>query len=780
MMESEILKFICANQGAVNTEDLLFNLDAANVSEILSNRDKFVSCCPRGQPTVVARTSMTLCRRDGCQGTCRGLHLCKNYLFSGGCRFTQLRRGCNFSHELNSLHNQEILREHGLESLSRTELCTLLLQSDNTLLPPICFDYNNGLGEFGRCEKGYSCNRLHICEGYLNQGCSCFRAHDFNAPQPLRSLKDKGVPDELFHSLKAVYTNKAALRSFNRANRGTGQQPRSDTTAAASGTDASSNRGRGRGGNRGSRGNRDKTEICMYFIKGHCKHEDKCFKAHDKMPYRWEVKEGDEWKAMVDNEAIEKDYCDPKNTYSSGSSSVHFDTMTSGTKQVRRLSTVNSLREPTFIHTTEWLWYWEDEFGSWNQYASPAVGPRRAAADIDSAKLEQKFLDNDKDVVEFTAGSQSYTLSFQDMIQTNKQYGTKRLVKRRPSFVSAADVKEKRVRRPLGQSTFAPIPAHWDKSLVPTTGYKRIPLQRLSEEFKEIEALFCKTMRGYDMVKIERIQNKSLWEVFQWQKNQMKNNNKNNNPMEKQLFHGTDSKYVDAICSANFDWRICGTHGTAFGKGSYFARDAKYSHNYTDSDSHIKSMFVSRVLVGDFTKGSPDYRRPPSKDGGDVHFFDSCVDDVIEPSIFVVFEKHQIYPEYLLQYKPTSPLDPFYGHASAPATKPAPRASVYQPSTVSHQPNSWGSVYQPSTSTYQSSTPSFQSSTPSFQSSTSSYQSSTPSHQSSTSSYQYSTHSSTLSHRPSTATYQPRPSPSSSYPTSSPQAKKKSDSCVIA
>lgn len=47
----------------------------------------------------------------------------------------------------------------------------------------------------------------------------------------------------------------------------------------------------------------------------------------------------------------------------------------------------------------------------------------------------------------------------------------------------------------------------------------------------------------------------------------MKNNNKNNNPMEKQLFHGTDSKYVDAICSANFDWRICGTHGTAFGKG---------------------------------------------------------------------------------------------------------------------------------------------------------------------------------------------------------------------
>lgn len=92
---------------------------------------------------------------------------------------------------------------------------------------------------------------------------------------------------------------------------------------------------------------------------------------------------------------------------------------------------------------------------------------------MDSAKLEEKYLENDKDVVEFTAGSQSYSLSFQginkksenesscsqfyaflniiimtfftplesDMIQTNKRYGTKRVVRRRPRFVSAAEVR---------------------------------------------------------------------------------------------------------------------------------------------------------------------------------------------------------------------------------------------------------------------------------------------------------------------------------------------------
>lgn len=195
--------------------------------------------------------------------------------------------------------------------------------------------------------------------------------------------------------------------------------------------------------------------------------------------------------------------------------------------------------------------------------------------------------------------------------------------------------------------------------------------------------------------------------------------------------------------------------------GSYFARDAKYSHSYTDSDSDVKSMFVSRVLVGDFTRGSSDYCRPPSKDGGDVNFFDSCVDDVRNPSIFVVFEKHQIYPEYLLQYKTVHPLVNLYGGAPAPAPAPRPapqpRPPVYQPTTFSHQPSL--SVYQSSTSLYQSSTSSNQPST------------SVPQRSS------FSSQPTTLSYQSSTGTSQYQPRQSSPSLTSS---SKKSDSCVIA
>ncbi|ESO10764.1 hypothetical protein HELRODRAFT_167262 [Helobdella robusta] len=51
---------------------------------------------------------------------------------------------------------------------------------------------------------------------------------------------------------------------------------------------------------------------------------------------------------------------------------------------------------------------------------------------------------------------------------------------------------------------------------------------------------------------------------------------------EKNLFHGTSKEAVEAICRTNFDWRLCGSHGTMYGQGSYFARDASYSHMYTD------------------------------------------------------------------------------------------------------------------------------------------------------------------------------------------------------
>ncbi|XP_034720017.1 protein mono-ADP-ribosyltransferase PARP12, partial [Etheostoma cragini] len=164
-MESDILKIICANQGSIKTDYLILNLGLDNsIYDVINDQDKLALCSPYGQPKVVARTRLKLCRVRECPGSCRALHLCKKFLFTGSCPFVWSRTGCRFSHELDSDHNAELLRVHELESLSQTELCTLLLQSDNWLLPDICHHYNNGGGEFGLCQEGFACKRLHICE----------------------------------------------------------------------------------------------------------------------------------------------------------------------------------------------------------------------------------------------------------------------------------------------------------------------------------------------------------------------------------------------------------------------------------------------------------------------------------------------------------------------------------------------------------------------------------------------------------------------------------------
>lgn len=43
--------------------------------------------------------------------------------------------------------------------------------------------------------------------------------------------------------------------------------------------------------------------------------------------------------------------------------------MCCGLQKVRRLSTASSVTKPPhFILTTEWIWYWKDEYDMWQEY----------------------------------------------------------------------------------------------------------------------------------------------------------------------------------------------------------------------------------------------------------------------------------------------------------------------------------------------------------------------------------------------------------------------------
>ena len=89
-----------------------------------------------------------------------------------------------------------------------------------------------------------------------------------------------------------------------------------------------------------------------------------------------------------------------------------------------------------------------------------------------------------------------------------------------------------------------------------------------------------------------------------------------------------------------------------WGYGSYFARDASYSSSPTYSRPNHKGfqhMFLCRVVVGEFCKGQRDALTPDVRAGHQL--YDTTVNDMKSPSIYVTYHDAQAYPEYLVRFK---------------------------------------------------------------------------------------------------------------------------------
>jgi hypothetical protein len=159
---------------------------------------------------------------------------------------------------------------------------------------------------------------------------------------------------------------------------------------------------------------------------------------------------------------------------------------------------------------------------------------------------------------------------------------------------------------------------------------------------------------------------------------------------ERDLFHGTDSlNTCHGICTNNFDFRTSGRNATLYGEGSYFAVRSKLSHSYTKADTPFEYRFMLRakVLVGQFAEGNPFLYQPPEIRGQSHKLYDSCVDKVKGPQIFVVFDTNQCYPEYLFMYtdRDTVP-DPYPTTPTMQSASVSPAVNYIQ-STVIAQLN---------------------------------------------------------------------------------------------
>jgi len=166
--------------------------------------------------------------------------------------------------------------------------------------------------------------------------------------------------------------------------------------------------------------------------------------------------------------------------------------------------------------------------------------------------------------------------------------------------------------------------------------------------------------RGIEVVDVQRVQSLSMWLSYQAKRQSIllrEAHGGSTAAAESRyervwLFHGTDEETVPKIMQQGFNRSFCGKNATRFGKGVYFARNASYSSSTRFSQPNkdrIQHMFLCRVIIGEYCCGVADAIVPPPRDG--LVLFDSTVDDVSAPDIFVTYHDSQAYPEYLVRFR---------------------------------------------------------------------------------------------------------------------------------
>ncbi|XP_042367810.1 protein mono-ADP-ribosyltransferase PARP14-like isoform X2 [Plectropomus leopardus] len=194
------------------------------------------------------------------------------------------------------------------------------------------------------------------------------------------------------------------------------------------------------------------------------------------------------------------------------------------------------------------------------------------------------------------------------------------------------------------------LPTNWE----PMHGeiFKKVELQPNSPEYQAVAQGFLKTAK-YNIQKIERVQNVYLWHAYSVCKQRIFAKNGPAELGEKSLYHGTSAQACSCIEKDRFDRSYAGTHAAAYGKGVYFAVSAEYSaHRFSPPDaSGLKRLYVALVLTGRYTVGNSSMKATPPRGQDPTDCYDSLVNSLQQPAMFVIFHDDQAYPEYLITFK---------------------------------------------------------------------------------------------------------------------------------
>ncbi|XP_019641150.1 PREDICTED: poly [ADP-ribose] polymerase 14-like isoform X1 [Branchiostoma belcheri] len=199
------------------------------------------------------------------------------------------------------------------------------------------------------------------------------------------------------------------------------------------------------------------------------------------------------------------------------------------------------------------------------------------------------------------------------------------------------------------------VPDYWATPPRHVKGAYMHLLNDTSQEYKDVQSHFLVSV-GYQpqIVSISRVQNESKYKAYITELKERRKTCARRN-IEELLYHGTAAEAVDNINQGGFNRSYCGKNATAYGDGVYFAKHASYSaqDTYSPPDAQgDKHIYQARVIVGEYTAGKSGLLEPPPKNPSNAAVrYDSVVDNVKNPSIFVVFHDTDAYPEYHIVFK---------------------------------------------------------------------------------------------------------------------------------